>query len=46
MSKKIKGALLHSGEWAKHLRPKMKKQFWGAHRAATRAFIKKIFGIK
>jgi len=36
MSTFKRGILVHSGEWAKHLRPWGKAAFWGRHRMAER----------
>jgi len=39
MSHKRKGQLTVSGEWKKHLRKFLKKQFWKAERKAGKASI-------
>jgi hypothetical protein len=36
MSTKKKGLLTTSGEWAKHLRPYLKRRFWKTERATAR----------
>lgn len=40
MATKKKGQLTSSGEWAKHLREILKRQFWKAERFAEKKWIK------
>ena len=43
MAKKKKGQLTTTGEWAKHLRGFLKRQFWkGERKAAKKAINKEI----
>jgi hypothetical protein len=41
MSHKKKGQLTVSGEWAKHLRKFLRRQFWKGERAASKKAISK-----
>lgn len=41
MSHIHKGQLTASGEWAKHLRPPGRQEFWGGERAAERSLIRR-----
>ena len=41
MSHKQKGLLTVSGEWTKHLRKLMRRQFWKGERVATKKLIGK-----
>ena len=41
MSTKKKGMLTVSKEWARHLRPYGRRQFWSAERMAVRHALKK-----
>lgn len=41
MTHKQKGQLTTSGEWARHLRKFLKRQFWKGERNAGRNLIKK-----
>lgn len=46
MSTIKKGMLAQAGEWAKHLRPRGKRLFWGKERVAIRAAIREeLFGV-
>lgn len=40
MASKKKGNLTVTGEWAKHLRKFLKRQFWKGERKASHKFIK------
>lgn len=42
MSSKQTGLLKLSAEWAKHLRPYGKRQFWSQHRMAVAKFLRAI----
>ena len=39
MSTKKRGVLTVSGEWARHLRPYGRRQFWRGERMATRSSV-------
>jgi hypothetical protein len=41
MTHKQKGQLTTSGEWVRHLRGFLKRQFWKAERKAGKSLIKK-----
>lgn len=41
MAHKRKGQLTVSGEWAKHLREYLRRQFWKKERVAAKKLIKK-----
>ncbi len=41
MAHKQKGQLTTSGEWAKHLRNFLKRQFWKKERTAEKSLVKK-----
>ncbi len=41
MANKRKGQLTTTGEWAKHLRGFLKRQFWKGERKAGKSFINK-----
>lgn len=41
MANKKKGQLTTTGEWAKHLRKFLKKQFWKGERSAGKNLIEK-----
>lgn len=41
MSNKKKGQLTSSGEWAKHLRKFLRRQFWKGERKAGQKLIRK-----
>mgnify|MGYP001799481528 CR=1 FL=1 len=41
MANNRKGQLTNSGEWAKHLRGFLKRQFWKAERQAGKKWIAK-----
>lgn len=40
MSHKRKGQLTTSGEWAKHLRKYLRRQFWKGERKAAKNMVK------
>ena len=44
MAHKQKGQLTTSGEWVRHLRGFLKRQFWKAERKASKNMVKKAIG--
>lgn len=40
MAHKQKGQITTTGEWAKHLRNFLKRQFWKAERSAGKSMVK------
>jgi hypothetical protein len=44
MSHKRRGQITVSGEWAKHLRPFLRRAFWKTERQATHGFLRKELG--
>jgi len=40
MSHKRKGQLTVSGEWARHLRPYLRRMFWKGERQAEKVFVR------
>jgi hypothetical protein len=46
LANKKKGQLTTTGEWAKHLRKFLKRQFWKGERKAVKKMIHKEIKIK